>query len=231
MCSNKAKLENCIMCIKYKRLIHASCLRTKEALPQAFIAALENSRNKLCYACKDCVPYKVYDTLLYSKEQARNVLRIPSAEVDNQMQMVTELSQKLSVLNTQNADLKTELHAYRNLIEQAEKSVRANQEKESTITSLQKDVDDLMRRLAATKNMPVQLEEQRRKIAELTASATTSFGTSEKEELIKQINQINSVNLKLKENPEEAKTAIQRNSITAIKLNKAHARILLWRQL
>lgn len=68
------------MCIECKRLVHTACLRTKKSLPQALIIQFENSRNNVCYACKECLPYKIYDTPLYSEEQARRDLILSSVD-------------------------------------------------------------------------------------------------------------------------------------------------------
>lgn len=113
LCSLKAKLESCFMCIECKRLMHISCIRIKDNIPSSITGQLENSRNHLCYACKDWLPYKVYDTPLYSEDQARGSLSLPSADLEAANQRVAGLTDQLNVISRQNADLKNEVLSYR----------------------------------------------------------------------------------------------------------------------
>lgn len=206
------------MCIKCKRLILVACLRTRESLPQAMIVQLENNRRHICYPCEDCLGYTVYDSPLYSEEQARDALHLPSADTESARELNTELNKQLSILNRQNVDFRSEVNTYRNLIEQAEKSMTESSKKADTISQLTADMEELYKKMITMKNMPTQIEEQRRQIQTLTERSQGNTSTEQVDNLNREIHRLTVTNDQLGSQLNEAKRTVQSSSINAIKI-------------
>lgn len=63
---------------------------------------------------KRCLQYKIYDSSLYSEEQARRLLNIPPQDIEER---------KLDILSRQNNDLRAQNEVYKHTILQRQETL------------------------------------------------------------------------------------------------------------
>lgn len=122
-----------------------------ESFAAATLVQLENSKSHVCYACDECLPYKIYDTQLFSEEQARGCLTIPSADIEAANNARTELENQLSALSRRNTNQQNEILAYRDLVSRFEKVSADSTKKDNLISQLKQEIS-FLKRIAGVKN-------------------------------------------------------------------------------
>lgn len=112
-----------------------------------------------------CLPWLFADTPLYSEEQARGSLNLPSADLETANDQVKQAVEQFNLVSRQNADLRNEVLSYRDIVKQTDEMTAENQKKDDQIRRMGHDIDELFKKIAATKNYRALIEDQKREIA------------------------------------------------------------------